>query len=647
MAVLIAYDLAKDMAGEPLLRGVSFKLERRERLTIAGRNGAGKTTLLRMLAQETSIDGGELVFAKGTRVALHDQRPPRERDLSLRDYVLSGCKEPLELEAELRRLEDAMATGDESVYSRYADTQARFEAAGGYGWRERARSYVHGLGFADEDLDRALTTFSGGQLTRASLARALAAEPDLLLLDEPTNHLDIESLEWLEQTLTALDAAIIMVAHDRWFLEAVGTAVLELEAGRARFFNGTWAQWRKEQAAREIALGKAIEKQQAEIERMERFIERFRYKATKARQAQSRIKKLDKMDRIERDPRDGRALGFTFKPPERSGRVIFELEGGRLEVGSHPPRVLLHDADLWLERGEHVSLVGPNGTGKTTLIEALADRRPLDAGKLRSGHNVQIGYLSQHGEELEWGGSRTVLEACQKRTGLTPNKARALLGRFLFSGDEAEKPLDGLSGGERKRLALAILVHSGANVLVLDEPTNHLDLESREALEDALQSFPGALLLVTHDRALLDAVGSRTIAIEDYGLRSYVGGWPEYWRIREERKANGDRPAAPPPRPRSQPDAGPAPQPAAVSPEPKPAQPAGPSKNRRREQARLEQAIEQAEAALAAVEDELADPARWATKYESAKSTARHTAAKRAVEDAYAALEAFEAKATA
>jgi len=651
MAVLIASDLAKDMAGEPLLRGVSFKLERRERLTIAGRNGAGKTTLLRMLSGETSIDGGELVLSKGVRIALHDQRPPRERDISLREYVLSGCREPLELEEELGRLETAMAAGDEAALHRYSDVYARFEAAGGYGWRERARSVVHGLGFADADLDRALKTFSGGQLTRASLARALAAQPDLLLLDEPTNHLDIESLEWLEETLLALDAAVILVAHDRWFLETVGTAVLELEAGRARFFNGTWHNWRREQAAREMALGKAIEKQQAEIARMERFIERFRYKASKARQAQSRVKKLDKIERITRDPKDGRALAFSFKPPERSGRVIFELEDGRLEV---PGKVLLDDAELWLERGEHVSLVGLNGTGKTTLLEALTGGRELDGGKLRSGHNVKVGYLSQHTEELGAGGARTVLEACQRRTGLPPNQARALLGRFLFSGEEAEKPLDGLSGGERRRLSLAVLVSSGANVLILDEPTNHLDLESREALEDALRSFQGSLLLVTHDRALLDAVGTRTVAIEDQTLNSYVGGWQEYARLREERKARGESPTSADPT-RAAPKAKAA-KPAGDKPKAKAGavngdgarkQPAGPSKNRQREQARLERAVETAEATLAALEDELADPRAWATKYESGKSTARHTAAKRAVEDAYAALEAFEASAPA
>jgi ATP-binding cassette subfamily F protein 3 len=518
----------------------------------------------------------------------------------------------------------------------YAGVQARFESVGGYTWRERANEYLHGLGFVDADLDRALSTFSGGQLTRASLARALAAEPDLLLLDEPTNHLDVESLEWLETTLIGLDAAIMLVAHDRWFLEAVGTAVLEMEAGRTRYFSGTWTNWRKEQAAREMALGRAIEKQQAEIARMEAFVERFRAKASKARQAQDRMKKLDKIDRIERDPRDGRALAFQFKKPERSGRTVFELENGRIEV---PNRVLLDGAELWLERGEHVSLVGPNGVGKTTLIETLAGKKPLAHGKIRTGHNVKLGYLSQHAEELEWGGARTALEATAKHTGLAPNQARSLLGKFLFSGEEAEKPLDGLSGGERRRLSLAILVASDANVLILDEPTNHLDLESREALEDALQAFPGSLLLVSHDRALLDAVGSRTVAIEDYTLHSYVGGWPEYWRVREERKAAGIAPA-PPPAPATN---GHGPETVA---EPPPAPAAkGPSKNAQRKQADLEKAVERAEAELATLEDELADPAAWATKYESAKSTARHTAAKRAVEAAYAALTEHEDRA--
>ena len=662
MALLIASDLHKDMAGEPLLRGVSFKLERRERMTIAGRNGAGKTTLLRMLAGETSIDRGELSVGKGVRIVLHDQRPPRDRGMALRDYLLSGCAEELQIEAQLGELETKMAAGttDEATLARYSGAQARLEARGGYLWRNRATAMAHGLGFRDADLERPLETFSGGQLTRASLARALATSADVLLLDEPTNHLDIESLEWLEQTLVDQDAAIVLVAHDRWFLEAVGTAVLELEAGRSRFFPGTWHQWRREQAAREMALGKAIDKQAAEIERMERFIERFRYKATKAKQAQSRVKKLAKMEKIERDPKEGKGLEFKFAAPERTGRVIFELLDGRIEVGAPPegPLTLLDHVELWLEREEHVSLVGPNGVGKTTLIETLAGRRPLAGGKLSTGHNVKVGYLSQHAEELGAGGpaEQSVLEAAQRATGLNPGRARALLGRFLFSGEEAEKPLSGLSGGERRRLSLAVLVQSGANVLILDEPTNHLDIESREALEDALHAFPGAILLVSHDRALLDAVGTRTVAIEDGALHSYVGGWPEYVRIRDERRAAGGSlsgagpHAGPAGAAHAQPHGG-ARAPLRTAEEPGKTNGAGPgggrgkgkakgpSKNRLSDQQKAEKAVEAAEVSLKELEGELADPAAWATRYEAAKSEARHTAARRAVDEAYARLE--------
>ncbi len=621
MAVVIASDLGKDISGESLLRGISFKLERRDRMTLSGRNGSGKTTLLRMLAGEATVDFGELVLAKGTKVALHDQRPPRDRDLSLRDYVLSGAQELVAIETDLAVLEQQMAGGahDEQTLGRYAEAQARLEHAGGYTWRERALATLHGLGFRDgEDLDRSLSTFSGGELTRASLARALAGAPDLLLLDEPTNHLDIASLEWLEQHLIALDAAIVLVAHDRWFLEAVGTSVLELEAGRGKFFPGSWHAWRREQAARELALGRAIERQQAEIARLERFVTRFRA-GTRARQAQSRAKQLERIERITREPRDGASLEFSFKPPERSGRVVFEMLDGSISIGG---KQLIEDSDLWLERGEHVSLVGPNGVGKTTMIETLAGRRELESGKLRTGHNVKVGYLSQHADELSAGTSRTVLEVTQRDTGLTPNKARSLLGRFLFSGEEAEKPLDGLSGGERRRLSLAILVHSGANVLILDEPTNHLDLESREALEEALQAFTGSLLLVSHDRALLDAVGSRTVAIEDHALHSYVGGWPEYVRVREERERLA---AAAKARPKKKPSRQPARAPRAQqAPETK----------------ALEQEIERAEAALAKLEDELADPAAWANPRKTARSAARHEEAKRAVEDLYARWEA-------
>jgi ATP-binding cassette subfamily F protein 3 len=539
MAVVIASNLRKELAGTLLFDGVSFSVERRDRVALSGPNGAGKTTLLRILAGETEKHGGELAFAKGTRVALHDQRPPLEQELSLREYVLAGARDLVALEDELRRLERAMAEGDhvQATLNRYAEAQARLEHAGGYAWRDRATSVLRGLGFVEEDLDRPLRTFSGGELTRASLARALGGDPDLLLLDEPTNHLDVANLEWLERELASLDAAVILVAHDRWFLEAVTTATLELEAGRGTFFPGPWHAWRREKAARMLHAQKEVERVKGDIVRLERFVERFRYKKSKAKQAQA---KLTHIDRLEQEraaaaaevallSRKTRGLGFEFLKPARSGRIVVEADGLDVSVASN--RLLLSQASFAVERGEHVALVGPNGSGKTTLLERLVRG---DGGRI--GHGVQIGYFSQQEMELDTGG--TVLQCVQSMTGLSRPDAQNLLGRFLFSGwDAHEKAVSVLSGGERRRLALAVTVASGANFLVLDEPTNHLDLESREALEAALDAFPGTVLLVSHDRALLDAIAERTLAIEDGELRAYDGGWAELLRAREERDA--------------------------------------------------------------------------------------------------------------
>ena len=556
MAVVIASNLRKELGGDPLFDGVSFKVERRDRVALSGPNGAGKTTLLRALVGETSLQGGELAFQKGTRVALHDQRPPLERNLTLREYVLSGATDLLALEDELRRLEQAMAGGDhaDATMRRYGEAQARLEHAGGYDWRERATAVLRGLGFRDEHLDRRLETFSGGELTRASLARALGGDPDLLLLDEPTNHLDVESLEWLERELQSLDAGVVIVAHDRWFLEAVATAVLELEAGRSTYFAGPWHEWRIEKAARLHAATKTAGRISADIERLERFVARFRASTEKmARKAQVKMRQIEryKQERskatseIDLLTRRTRKLGFEFLKPPRSGRTVLEAEGLRLAIGE---RVLLDDATFAIERGEHVALVGPNGSGKTTLLETILEKRAPQAGTVRLGHGVVHAYFSQQEMELDTRGS--VLQCVQRATGLQRPDAQNLLGKFLFSGwAEHEKPVVALSGGERRRLALALVVASGANFLVVDEPTNHLDLESREALEAALEAFPGTILLVSHDRALLDAVAQRTLAIEDLRLNSYDGGWAEYVRAREARAAPAPTPRrAKPPR---------------------------------------------------------------------------------------------------
>src|SRR3954447_9970163 len=606
MAVLIASRLRKEIGGDALFDGASFKVQRKDRLALSGPQRAGKTTPLRKLVGETRVDGGELAFEKGTRVALHDQRPPLERTLTLRDYVLAGARDLVAAEEVLRRLETAMAEGDHGpdTLAAYSAAQARLEHAGGYGWRDHATSVVRGLGFADDELDRSLRTFSGGELTRASLARALAGDPDLLLLDEPTNHLDVTSIEWLERELASLDAAVILVAHDRWFLEAVTNATLELEAGRATYFAGPWHAWRREKAERAQHAAKTAERISDDIERLDRFVQRFRYKKSKAKQAQAKLTQISRLEkeragvRAEHDllSRRSRKLGFDFGDPKRSGRVVLEIAGADVSAGD---KELLREVTLTLERGEHVALVGPNGGGKTTLLERIVGE------DFKQGYGVELGYFPQQEVHLDARGS--VLDCMQSMTGLTRPRAQSLLGRFLFSGWEAhEKPVTALSGGERRRLALAVLVASGANFLVLDEPTNHLDLESREALEAALEAFPGTVLLVSHDRALLDAVAHRTAAVEEGTLHVYEGGWADYVSAREERLA----PPLPAPRPRKDPK----PQQAKRSPDREPLE-------------LLEREIEAKEALIARIEGTLAED--WA----DADAVAAHRAAREELQD--------------
>ena len=559
MAIATATSLDVHMGGKLLFEGVSFKLEPRERMTLSGRNGAGKSTLLRMLAGELSPDAGSLVLQKGARVALHDQRPPRETEISLGEYVFSGRTEMLETEAELERLEAAMSAGEtgEETLDAYAAAQQRLEHGGGYRWRDGVLSVLRGLGFGGEEAERSLATFSGGELTRASLARALATRPDLLLLDEPTNHLDIPSLEWLERYLRDLDAAVVLVAHDRWFLEAVGTSVLELEAQRARFFAGPWHAWRKEQAAREIARGKAIERQEAEIARMERFVERFRYKATKARQAQSRLKQIDKIKRdgVEAEQRDRRNLRFSFVQPERPGRVVLKLVGATIEV---PGRTLLADARLEVERGEHVVLVGPNGAGKTTLIETLAGRREPAAGSVRLGHNVKVGYLSQHADTAA--GEGTVLDAAQRADrpqrpeGARPARQLPLLRRRCR--EAARRHL-------RRRAAAALAGDPGrlgrqrADPRRADQPPRHR--EPRGARGRAARPSRGRWSSSpTTARCWRRSAPARSSA-RTASCSSHPSGWATYQRERDEKEAAGETAAqAAKPAPRRRPAAMPA-----------------------------------------------------------------------------------------
>ncbi|MDQ3728878.1 MAG: ABC-F family ATP-binding cassette domain-containing protein [Actinomycetota bacterium] len=620
MAIVQASGLTKFIGDRQLLQEVSFRLEGGGRMALSGRNGSGKTTLLRVLAGEASVDSGRVSLAKGARVVLHDQRPPRELGLTLGDYVVGGLRWVLEIERRLAQLEERMATDSgEATLAAYSDAQARFESAGGYRWRDEARATVRGLGFGMEELDRDLATFSGGELTRASLARALAAKPDLLLLDEPTNHLDIASLEWLERTLIGMNAAVILVAHDRWFLEAVGNSVLELGEGRPKFFKGPWHEWRSEKLRRELFLERDAKRREADIARLERFVERFRAKSTLATRAKSKQKQINRIkeDAPERDGSASKSLAFSFGEAQRSGKVVLAMEGATIDAG---PKRLFEDAELSVEAGEHVCLIGRNGSGKSTLISALVGQSELLSGRVKVGHNVDLGHLRQHAAVPSDPGL-TVLSHAQRSTGLSEAKTRALLGKFLFSGDDVMKFVSQLSGGEMQRLGLAILVSSQSNVLILDEPTNHLDLESREALEDALGRFGGTLVLVSHDRAMLEAIGTRTVAVEGKKLRVFLGGWTEYREREAERDAAdaaGNTKAAGP-----------------IDTE------RGPDARRARAQARaavadvrkLENEIERAETALRKLEEELADPAAWSDPRRSERSTRRHETAKRILRD--------------
>ena len=532
VTLLVATDLKFEYGSRLLFEGVSLNLKLRDRIALVGPNGVGKTTLLRLLAGELNPDRGEVSFGKGVTWALHDQRPPAHSAQSLEEYVLSGSQNLIEVEKTLQRLEKQMESDHSTHLLRhYASKQQELEVAGGYGWREKPLAYLRSLGFSQSDMDRPLASFSGGELTRASLARALGSKPDVLFLDEPTNHLDLNRIEWLEKEVIKLDAAVVMVAHDRWFLEATTTSVLELDSGRSTYFAGPWHAWRKEKVVRASFGDKTEIKRKAELDQLENFVARFRY-GTRARQAQAKLKKIDRIKEIESTFPARRFMeisSFMFPIPERCARTVVEGEDLNLAVAD---RQLLLSGDIAIERGEKVALVGLNGSGKTTLVEVLIGLRQPKGGVVRMGYGVKVAYFSQN--DVECDDHLSVADTLSALAKIKGGDARKLLGHFGFSGIEQEKLVGMLSGGERRRLLLASVVAQGANFLVLDEPTNHLDLDGREALEQAMGAFPGAVLLVSHDRALLDSVADRVVEIDESTLKSFPGGWADFLERREE-----------------------------------------------------------------------------------------------------------------
>ena len=521
---------------------------------LVGRNGTGKTTILRLIAGDDHADEGSIARARGRRIWLHDQTPELERDRSVRDYLLEAFGEAVALEAALREVEERLSGLAEhspelrDTMKTYQQLQRRFEAAGGYGYRSRLSGVVEGLGLPEEMLDRRLLSLSGGELTRVTLARALLADADLLLLDEPTTHLDIDSVEWLEGFLADYPRAFLLVTHDRRLLEKVGRRVLAVEHETVDVQGGDFATYVRESAARLDLMRREYAQDLEKIAQLQRFYERFHAKKDKAKQAKA---KLTQIQRIKRDlkepPKQGRSFKLGLPQPTPSARVVLEMKTPALSVGSADDlagvRALVRNVDIVLERGEKVALLGPNGSGKTTLVETVAGLRNLARGVAHLGHNTRVAYYSQQGRELTE--TDTCLQTVLPLVGHDEQQARKLLGRFQFGPEEVEKRVEMLSGGERSRLRLLTLLVGDANFLLLDEPTNHLDMGSVEALADALEDYTGTLLLVTHDRHLIDRVASRVLEIDGSELLNHLSA-ARYWEARAARTAGAAEGMAPP-----------------------------------------------------------------------------------------------------
>ena len=518
--------VSKGYGGQQLLQDCTWRIGRGERIGLVGPNGAGKTTLCRILAGVEETDAGRVHRDSGVTVGYLPQEVTTGEDRTVLAEALSGFDEVWRLEAELESLASRMAGPDAGpeLTETYGEVQHRFEALGGYRLEAEAKIILGGLGFSPDGAHRPLAEYSGGWRMRAALARLLLLRPDLLLLDEPTNHLDLESLQWLENFLAAYEGSVVIVSHDRYFLNRMVTAIAELAGGSVTLYHGDYDHFLMEREARQ-ALREAQARNQAKrVAEIERFIERFRYKASKARQVQSRVKMLGRMERIETEA-DARRIHFSFPQPPRTGRLVARMSGIRKAYGDN---VVYAGVDFLVERGDRVALVGINGAGKSTLLKMLAGTLPFDAGERVLGSHVEVQYYAQHQlDALD--PTRTVLEEIELAAPEAQiSRLRTILGSFLFSGDTVEKKVGVLSGGEKARLALAKMLARPAALLCMDEPTNHLDLASKEVLEGALSGFTGTIVFISHDRYFINRIATQVVEVEHGQLATHLGSYDDY-----------------------------------------------------------------------------------------------------------------------
>lgn len=519
--------LSVNFTGDYLFKDVSFVVGDRDRIGLVGRNGAGKSTLLKILHKLQEPESGEITITAGHRTGYLPQELHGHYDSTIWDETMSAFVEQRNLERKINAITQELSDRTDYESAEYeklaqqlSDVTDRFHQLGGSTMEGDAEKVLVGLGFKKSDFPRPMKEFSNGWQMRVSLAKILLQQPEVILLDEPTNHLDIESIQWLEDYLAAYDGALILVSHDRAFLDRVTNRTVEITFGNIQDYKCSYSEYVHQRLERVEAQQNAYENQQKEIAQIEKFIERFRYKATKAKQVQSRIKLLDKMDKIEVEDIDNSHISFRFPPAPHSGRVTVETEHLTLGYGDLE---VLKDVDFHLERGEKIAFVGRNGEGKSTMVKAIVGELAPQKGEIKLGHQVVIGYYAQN-QALMLNPNKTVFETIDEvAVGDIRPKIRTILGSFLFSTEDTEKKVAVLSGGEKSRLALAKLLLSPFNLLILDEPTNHLDMQSKDVLKNALLQYEGSMILVSHDRDFLQGLSTKVVEFRDQKLKMYLG----------------------------------------------------------------------------------------------------------------------------